>query len=79
MPGRLSGKLSSPFNWTFEEVRKAVVTGIELDGESFVSLDVSRCDAKNERDILGWAKTMGYDAELREQSECIVITRQVIP
>lgn len=67
--------LGSPYNWTYEEVRRAIVEGIELDGEPFVSLDTSRADAANERDIVAWAEAMGYAAEIRESSECVVITR----
>ena len=67
--------IGSPGNWTYDEVRKAVVTAIEIEGDGFASLDVSRSDAANERNIIAWAKAMGYEAELRESTETILITR----
>ena len=63
-------------NWTYDEVRRKIITALEIERKDSVSLNVSRSDAENERDIVAWAQCMGYDAVRVPHSETVRVTRR---
>lgn len=70
--------LGSPGNWTLDATRKTIIENLEIHGEPSVSLDTSRSDAANIRNMLAWIASMGYYAEEHPHSETIFVTREII-
>lgn len=71
-------RLGSAGNWTLDGTRKVIIENLEIHGEPSVTLDVSRSDAANIRNMLAWIAAMGYHAEEHPHSETIFVTREVI-
>ena len=61
-------------NWTYDEVRHAIITALEIERKDSVSLNVSRSDADNEKDVVAWAQCMGYDARRVPHAEAVRVT-----
>lgn len=62
-------------NWTKEEVRRAVITELEINQKPRVHLDVEHADACNITNIIAWCKAMGYKAEEISQCESVRVEK----
>lgn len=62
-------------NWTQEEVRKVVITALEIECKDCVNLDVERADSANIMQIITWCRSMGYSAECKDDSEVVTVRK----
>ena len=61
--------------WTKEEVRRVVITALEIEQKPRVHLDVERANDGNILNIINWCKAMGYKAEEIPQSESVRVEK----
>lgn len=60
-------------NWTKEQVRRAIAEAFYVEKRSSVALDCEHADYHNIKDIIRWAKEMGFYAEEHPHSETVVV------
>lgn len=64
------------YNWTHEELRNVLESSFGKEHLSEVTLDTEHSDYANVKDIVRWAKEMGYEAEILLCGEKVHVSKR---